>query len=145
MGMTAADPRPAAFGAMPIAGIDRYQAGGCNIGPAEIARRRRVGLVGLAVAAALVVLLLVVDAPSWLRLVIAVPLAGGLVSLQQVRKRFCVGFAMAGLRNLGELGRVERVTDASDRAADRRAAIRLALPPAVLGVALALAFATLPV
>lgn len=135
---------------MTIAGIegaaaDAYRAGACNIGPAEIARRRRAGLAGVAAAVALAALLLVIDAPSWMRLSVALPLAGGLVSLEQVRKRFCVGFAFAGLRNFGALGEEERVVDPAARAADRRAAIRLMISPALLGVVMALAFTILPV
>ena len=127
------------------AGPDAYRAGACNIGPAEIARRRRAGITGLIAAMVLAVALLLLDAPASMRLAVALPLGGGLVSLEQVRKRFCVGFAMAGLRNFGPLGREERIEDAAARAADRRAAIRLALPPAVLGIGLAIAFALLPI
>lgn len=135
---------------MTIAGLERatadaYRAGACNIGPAEIARRRRAGLTGLAAAVGLAALLLVIDAPAWTRLAVALPLAGGLISLEQVRTRFCVGFAFAGLRNFGALGDEERVVDPAERAADRRAAIRLMVPPALLGFAIAVAFALLPV
>jgi hypothetical protein len=148
--MTTVDQRTATVGPMTIVGIegagegDDYRAGACNIGPSEVGRRRRAGLAGVTVGIGLAALLLAIDAPAWTRLAIALPLAGGLVSLEQARQRFCVGFAFAGLRNFGELGQEERVTDAAARAADRRAAIRLALPPALLGMAIALVFALLP-
>ena len=45
-----------------------YQPGVCNIGPAEIARRRRTGHAGLIVSVALLIVLLVVAAPHWTRL-----------------------------------------------------------------------------
>ena len=36
-----------------VPATDGYRPGACNIGPAEIARRRRAGIVGLAAAAVL--------------------------------------------------------------------------------------------
>lgn len=102
-----------------------YAAGACNIGPDEIARRRRGGLTVVLIAVAIAVVLLAIGAPAWTRLLVFPPLAAGLISLEQVRRRFCVGFAMAGIRNFGPLGTPDRVADAGDRAADRRAALVL--------------------
>jgi len=102
-----------------------YQAGACNIGPAEIARRRNGGLAAIAVAVVIAIVLIAVGAPWWLRLVMFPPLAAGLVSLEQARRHFCVGFAMAGIRNFGALGSPDKVAGSADRAADRRAALVL--------------------
>ena len=104
-------------------GAAAYQAGACNIGPEETARRRRAGLTGVGLAVLIGVVLVAIDAPAWLRVLVFPPLAGGLVSLEQVRRRFCVGFGLAGIRNFGPVGDPERVVDAADRAADRRAAL----------------------
>jgi hypothetical protein len=123
----------------------RYQAGACNIGPAEIARRRRAGLLGVGVALALAVILVAVDAPPWARAIVIVPLGTGLVSLEQVRRRFCVGFALAGLRNFGELGQESKVTDAADRAADRRAALVMTGYSWAIAAVITAAFVLLPV
>ncbi len=122
-----------------------YRAGVCNIGPQEIARRRRAGLVAIGIAAAVAVALVVVDAPAILRLLVFPPLASGLVSLEQVRRRFCVGFALAGLRNFGPLGSPDRVTDDADLAADRRAALRMIASMSALALGVTLAFVVLGV
>lgn len=122
-----------------------YRAGVCNIGPQEIARRRRAGLVAIGIAAAVAVALVVVDAPGILRLLVFPPLASGLVSLEQVRRRFCVGFALAGLRNFGPLGSPDRVTDDADLAADRRAALRMIASMSALALGVTLAFVVLGV
>ena len=122
-----------------------YRAGACNIGPAEIATRRRGGLIGVAIALGLAALLLWIDAPAWARLTVFLPLAGGLISLEQARRHFCVGFAMAGLRNFGALGREEHVTDAADLAADRRAGLVMVAYCSLLAAVIALAFAALPI
>lgn len=102
-----------------------YRAGVCNIGPEEIARRRRAGLTFVGTAIVIAIGLIVVGAPWWARVAIFAPLASGLISLEQARRHFCVGFAMAGIRNFGALGSPDRVAKAADRAADRRAALVL--------------------
>ena len=101
--------------------------GACNIGPEEIARRRRIGVArardrrsssrsGCSSS----------DAAPWLRVLVFPPLAGGIVSLEQARRHFCAGFAMAGIRNFGRLGAQERGRRSRrPLAADRRAALVL--------------------
>ena len=65
-------------------------------------------MTGVGIAAALAVGLLVIDAPTWTRLIVFPPLAVGFSSLEQVRRKFCVGFAMAGVRNFGKVGITEQ-------------------------------------
>jgi hypothetical protein len=122
-----------------------YRAGACNIGPAEIARRRRAGLALVAVALILAVGLVVTGAPDWLRVLVLPPLAGGIISLEQARRRFCVGFAMAGLRNFDALGREERIQDDAARAADRRSALVMIAQGTLVAAVLTAIFVVLPV
>lgn len=104
-----------------------YRAGACNIGPEEIARRRRMGIVFLAVAVGLAATLIVIDAPAMARIIVWPPLAAAFTTLEQVRRRFCVAFGMAGVRNFGpQVGRTERIDDDVARATDRRTAIAMA-------------------
>lgn len=126
-------------------GAAAYQAGACNIGPAEIARRRRAGIVGVAVAIALAIVLVAVDAPSWARLLVLPPLAGGLITLEQARRRFCVGFAMAGLQNFDDLGREQHIQDEAARAADRRAALVMVAQGTAVAALITILFVLLPV
>ena len=72
-----------------------YRPGVCNIGPAEIARRRRTGLVGLAVAIGLGTVLLASGAPARARLAVAAPTTGALASFIQARCKFCAGYGLA--------------------------------------------------
>jgi Zn-dependent protease len=126
-------------------GASDYRAGVCNIGPKEIARRRRSGLLGLSIALGLAVLLVAVDAPMWARGLVLLPLWGGLVSLEQVRRRFCVGFAMAGIRsaNPGEVR--ERVEEAGDLAADRAAAAWMVAYCGAIAAVMTFVYASLPI
>lgn len=121
-----------------------YQAGACNIGPAEIARRRRAGVTGVAIAVALAIGLIAIGAPWWARVAVFAPLAGGLISLEQARRHFCVGFAMAGIRNFGPLGSPDRVDEDADRAADRRAALVLTGYMSAIAAVITAAFVLLP-
>jgi hypothetical protein len=121
-----------------------YQPGVCNIGPAEIRRRRRIGYLGVAGAVALGAVLVLVDVPSWSRLAVAAPLMVGFSGFIQAHLRFCAGFGMAGLRNMDELGAQVAVDDADARAADRRTALRIHGASVAGALALAVAFALLP-
>lgn len=122
-----------------------YQPGVCNIGPAEIRRRRFIGFAGMAAAVALGLSLVAIDAPAIARLLVALPLAAGFEGLIQARLRFCAGYGLAGLRNMGEIGQAARVEDPAARAADRRRAAMIHGTAAVAGLAIAVLFALLPI
>jgi hypothetical protein len=121
-----------------------YRPGACNIGPAEIARRRSAGLLGVAAAAALAVALVALDAPTVARWLVALPLAGGAVGLLQARIRFCAAYGMAGVSNFGLLGDVRRVEDVAARRADRAKAASIVVAAGAIGIAGALALVLLP-
>ena len=71
-------------------------------------------------------------------------LAGAVVSLEQARRHFCAGFAMAGIRNFGARDAMEHVTDSAARAADRRAALILFGYSSLIAAAITAAFVLLP-
>lgn len=123
----------------------QYQPGVCNIGPAEIARRRRAGHVGAAAAVGLLAVLVVVDAPSITRLLIALPAAVSASGYLQAHFRFCVGFASLGEFNFGELGEQQHVADAQARARDRARGLQLGLAASLIGLAVGVAAVLLPV
>lgn len=124
---------------------DPYRAGACNIGPAEIGRRRRSAMVAIAVALALAVGLVVLGAPDWSRVLVLAPLAGGIISFEQARRRFCVAFGLAGIRNFGALGRIDRVEDDAARVADRRAALVMVGQGTAVAAVLTALFVLLPI
>ena len=122
-----------------------YRAGGCNIGPAEIARRRRGAWLASAATVAFYVALVALGPPPAARLLVALPAASAAVSWLQVRERFCVAFGGAGVFNFGPLGRPLRVTDAAARRADRRKAASMVLRGGLLGLGLGVLAALIPV
>ena len=121
-----------------------YRPGACNIGPAEIARRRRAGTVGIGAAVVLAAGLLVVGAPTATRWLVALPLAVGAVGFLQARFRFCAAYGAAGVRNFGDLGETERVEDPAARRADRAKAAVIVLAGGAIGFAGALALVLVP-
>ncbi len=122
-----------------------YVAGACNIGPEEIARRRRSGWIGLAASVVLAVGLLAVGAPTWTRLLLALPLYLAAIGFIQARDRFCVGFAAAGITNFEGVGTTHAIADEAARKADRRHARGLLARSATIAVVGAVVFALLPV
>ena len=122
-----------------------YRPGVCNIGPAEIARRRRAGRLGAAVAIGLVLLLVAIHAPTPLRLLVFLPAAGAASGYLQAIFRFCAGFGSRGVFNFGEVGRTDAVNDPDARARDRAMAGRIGLASAVVGAVVAIVAVLLPI
>jgi hypothetical protein len=117
---------------------DQYVPGSCNIGPAEIALRRRAGHAGLVVTAALGAALLRSDLPRAWRLTLAVPAAGAASGYLQARERFCADFGWRGVYNFDRRGQEQPVAGDDALAQDRRKALRIAAASAAIGVGVAL-------
>jgi uncharacterized protein YjeT (DUF2065 family) len=115
-----------------------YEAGVCNIGPAEIKRRFRIGHVGLAVTVLVFVGLIVGGVPRPWRLLGAIPATLTAAGYIQAKLRFCANFGFRGVFNFGPPGSVEQVAYEEARAADRRKAYRIGLGSLGIGVAVAL-------
>lgn len=120
-----------------------YRAGACNIGPAEIARRRRSGLASLLTAVTLAVLMTAAGTDPVLRWIVVVPLGLGLMGLVQARLRFCVSFGLQGLRNFGPIGAAEHVGEADAVRTDRRRALLIGAGVGIVSVAITAAFVAL--
>lgn len=121
-----------------------YRPGACNIGPAEIERRRRSAIVATALTLGIAVVLVVTGAPALLRLVIAPFAAGTAISWLQVVRRFCVAFGSIGVQNFGPLGRRVTVADDEARRRDRRVALEMIAEGIAIGLGAALVLALLP-
>lgn len=114
-----------------------YVPGACNIGPAEIRRRRMVGWLGVAGVVVLCVGLRVVDASPWWRLTQFVPASLAASGFIQARMRFCANFGYRGLYNFDALGEEQRVAVEGALRADRRKAWSVAWMSAGVGAAVA--------
>ena len=121
-----------------------YQPGVCNIGPAEIARRRQAGHVGLGVAIVALVGLVAIDAPPVTRLLVALPVAASASGYLQAYFKFCAGFGSRGIYNFGELGTTIQVEDADARKRDKARSNQISLASAVIGATVGLVAVALP-
>ena len=134
---SASAPQPLATG--------EYRPGVCNIGPAEIARRRRSGHIGLIAAVVLFAVLVAVGAPPLFRLLLVIPVAVSASGYLQAYLKFCAGFGAAGVYNFGELGTTDKVADAAAKALDRAKSTRIGLASFAIGAVVAIVAALLPI
>jgi hypothetical protein len=116
----------------------------CNIGPAEIDRRRRVAVAISVVTAVVAVALVLASVPQLGRALLWPFAAGSAVAWLQVTERFCVRFGALGLENFGALGAERRVVR-DQLAADRRRAARLIGQGVLAGLVATVVFLVLPV
>jgi hypothetical protein len=121
-----------------------YQPGICNIGPAEIARRRRAGHFAVLLTVILLAVLVAMSAPAFARLLVALPAAGAASGYLQAALKFCAGFGSRGLFNFGPVGPTEQALDPADRARDRARARQIGLASLAIGVAVGIFAALLP-
>jgi len=121
-----------------------YRPGNCNIGPAEISRRRRAGHVGLLVTVVVFVILVAIHVPPLARLLVALPAAGAAAGYLQAALKFCAGFGSRGIFNFGQLGQIEQVEDAGAKARDRARANQIFLGSLGIGIAVGIIAVLLP-
>ena len=124
---------------------DGYEAGVCNIGPAEITRRRRFGHVALAATVGLFAVLVILDVPPLLRFVVAIPAAVAVACYLEAFLKFCIGFGWLGVFNFGSRGSTQRIADSAARSADRRRSFRLSAALVVFALAVGVIAVLLPV
>jgi hypothetical protein len=127
-----------------ITGIE-YQPGVCNIGPEEIARRRRAGHVGVIATLVVLAVLVAIGAPPLARLIVALPAAGAASGYLQAWLKFCAGFGSRGVFNFGPLGTTQTVVDDEARGRDRHKARQIGLASLAIGLAVGVVAVLLPV
>lgn len=117
---------------------EEYIPGVCNIGPAETARRRRVGERGALAALGLLILLRLARAPRGWRLLVFFPAAVSAAGYLQAARHFCAAYGWRGVLNFGALGSAEQVGEEAFRAEDRRRALGIARDAGAIGLGVAL-------
>ena len=122
--------------------MSEYISGACNIGPAEIKRRKQGAVVG-GIAFLLTALLLIsTNTSSLARLIAFLPALLFTVGLIQSRRKFCVAYGFLGVFSLEKLGATTKIYINQDLKADRSYAIKLLLQ-SVLAAAVLTAFVAL--
>jgi hypothetical protein len=121
--------------------MSEYVSGACNIGPAEIKRRKQGAVIG-GIAFFLTALLLISsDASTSARLIAFLPALLFTVGLIQSRRKFCVAYGFLGVFSLEKLGATTKISINQDLKTDRSYAIKLLLQ-SVLAAAVLTALVT---
>ena len=115
----------------------------CNIGTAELARRRWIAVAVTAGTVAVGMWLLVSGAPALARLALWPLATASAVTWLQVVRRFCVRYGAQGLENLGSMGE-QRAVDPRQRQADQRRAAAMIAEGIAIGLVVSVAFVGLP-
>lgn len=122
-----------------------YVPGVCNIGPWEIRRRMAFGIVGLVVAGLLLVALVSIGAPPIARLLVILPVWGGVFSIHQARRRFCGAYALRGISNFGDShASIRTVEDEAAHRADMAALARMTRDSFVIALVVGVVAVLLP-
>lgn len=104
----------------------RYIPGVCNIGPAEIRRRRLVGYAGFGLTFAMIAVFYFYPIPDVLRLLVIIPALTGAMGFLQAWFHFCAKFGMSGVFNVSDdTVKTESVDQAEWRAKDRQKALNI--------------------
>lgn len=118
----------------------QYQPGLCNIGGAEVARRKQVAQFGGALYLIFSLIFIIKNYSLSLTAVIFLPAMIFAVGFIQSRRKFCLAFGLMGTFNFQRVGTLTKIEDRASLAADRRTALTILLQ--ALGLALALTAAT---
>ena len=105
--------------------MDTYQAGVCNIGGAEVARRRQVAIIGGVTYLALALYTIIANFSPLASLFLLVPASVFAIGFVQSRKRFCLAYGLMGTFNFQKLGSITKVEDKAALEADRKMALRI--------------------
>lgn len=117
---------------------NKYIPGVCNIGPAEINKRKQAGWIGLIATIALWVIFIWFDIPSIWRPTLFLPAMMSATGFLQAYMHFCAYFGFASLFNFGDVGKTESVSQAELRAKDKRKAWQIVIYAILIGLAVAL-------
>ena len=115
-----------------------YVAGVCNIGPEEIARRRNLGWVTLAVTVVLLGVLVWVGVNPWWRLFVFFPAMMSASGFLQAYFHFCSGFARKGIFNIGSIGQTHEIRDEISKVKDRSKGNRITIYAVLIGAVVAI-------
>lgn len=124
--------------------MPEYQPGSCNIGGAEVRRRKFFGIIGGVLSIAFYLFAFSLHAPKGIRALVFFPLVLATIGWYQTRRKFCLAFGLSGVFNFGNLGKVSRVQDPAQRSADRAQALKMLAKATLVAAILALILTVFP-
>ena len=105
--------------------MSQYEAGVCNIGASEVARRRQVAYLGGALYTFFLALAIIQDFSSVTTIAALIPAILFSVGFIQSRRKFCLAYGLMGSFNFQKLGSLTQVEDQISLKADRSTALSI--------------------
>ena len=121
-----------------------YISGVCNIGPAEIRKRRTVAIVGFFLILVGIASIHQRHTSHLARISIFLPAIIFSIGFVQSRKMFCLAFGFMGTFNFGKSRDLARVASPEDRARDRKTALSILAESAAIAVVITAIVMALP-
>ncbi len=118
--------------------MSEYISGACNIGPAEIKRRKQGAYLGGALYLIVSISLIASDASKSARLWVFLPAALFAVGYIQSKRKFCVAYGFLGIFNFEKLGKTTKIKVNEQLKADRKYALKLSAQALLLAIILTL-------
>ena len=116
--------------------MSEYISGACNIGPAEIKRRKQGAYLGGALYLIVAIFLVASDTSRTTRLWAFLPATLFAVGYIQSKRKFCVAYGFLGIFNFEKLGSTTKIKVNQDLKADRKYAIKLMVQALLLAAVL---------
>ncbi len=118
----------------------QYIPGICNIGREEIRARHILGWMGLLITILLWLLFAILHAAAWWFLFLFLPASLSASGFVQGSMRFCAGYGMRGLFNIGTVvGKTDAVESEESRAKDIKKSRQIFAYSVIIGTCVALA------
>jgi len=116
-----------------------YVAGRCNIGSMEIAQRRRIGFIGLAITGFGVIIyifsVLSLNISPFIGFLFIFPTSMAAIGFIQARKKFCAAYGFSSVANVSvQLGVTVKIQNEIERKKDRNKAIIISIQSILIGV-----------
>ena len=118
--------------------MSEYISGACNIGPAEIKRRKQGAYLGGVLYLIVSISLIASDASKSARLWVFLPAALFAVGYIQSKRKFCVAYGFLGIFNFEKLGKTTKIKVNQELKADRKYAIKLSVQALLIAIILTL-------
>ena len=118
--------------------MSEYISGACNIGPAEIKKRKQGAYLGGALYLVISIFLIATNASSATRLWVFLPATLFAVGYIQSKRKFCVAYGFLGIFNFEKLGKTTKIKVNEQLKADRKYALKLSAQALLLAIILTL-------
>lgn len=118
----------------------KYVPGVCNIGEADVRKRKAIGWTWLIATIVLFAVFMLPGVPGSWHLILILPVTISAAGFLQARMHFCAYFAALGIFNFGDdFSKKETVQQAEFRAKDREKALQIIAYSLAIGIAVSAA------